>query len=151
MSTSRFVRLALVLVWVAVVCTPLVVFGFDDAVLADTQADQAIEDYGVSGQGVTVAILDRGIDWSHPDFVKPDGTTRIRWLLDMSGQSLCSSDDPTPVEYNEVDINLALANARRKGVRIGQWRVIRPVRCAKAQAGSKSKKKVSPVWSAVNV
>ena len=34
------------------------------------RADQAIEKYGVSGKGVIVAILDRGIDWTHPDFIR---------------------------------------------------------------------------------
>jgi hypothetical protein len=69
----------------------------------ETRADDAEAPYGVTGKGVTVAILDRGIDWRHPDFIKPDGTTRINWLLDMS------PDNPSPVEYSEAQINAALA------------------------------------------
>jgi minor extracellular serine protease Vpr len=61
-----------------------------------------------TGKGVIVAILDRGIDWRHPDFIKPDGTTRIKWLLDMTGQNLCDGSIAAQ-EYSEAQINAALA------------------------------------------
>jgi hypothetical protein len=44
----------------------------------------AIAKYGVSGTGVVVAILDRGIDWTNNDFRNPDGTTRIAAILDLT-------------------------------------------------------------------
>ena len=81
---------------------------FDDVARTQTRADQAIQKYGVSGKGVTVAILDRGIDWTHPDFIRPDGKTRIKWLLDMTGQNQCEGS-PAPIEYTEAQINAALA------------------------------------------
>jgi subtilisin family serine protease len=37
-----------------------------------------------TGNGVVMAFLDSGIEWSHPDFQKSDGTTRIRWLWDQN-------------------------------------------------------------------
>ncbi|GMU23640.1 MAG: hypothetical protein AMXMBFR13_37180 [Phycisphaerae bacterium] len=82
-----------------------------DQVRLETQTDAAVGKYNVSGEGVIVAILDRGIDWRHPDFINPDGTTRIKWLLDMSnaGPNPCDPGDPPPVEYSEADINDALA------------------------------------------
>lgn len=76
----------------------------------ETRTDQAVQDYGVTGHGVTIAILDRGIDWGHPDFLHSDGTTRIRYALDMSGQNGCADTNPDPVEYSEAEINAALAN-----------------------------------------
>jgi len=79
-----------------------------DQVRIVTRTNEAVEAFGVSGAGVTVAILDRGIDWSHPDFIKPDGTTRIKWLLDMTGYSLCDPGNPTAIEYTEAQINDAL-------------------------------------------
>lgn len=38
----------------------------------------------LSGQGVLVAVIDSGIDYFHPDFRNPDGTTRIKWLWDQT-------------------------------------------------------------------
>jgi minor extracellular serine protease Vpr len=80
----------------------------DSGVAAATQADQAVAKYGFTGRGVIVAIIDRGIDYTHPDFLNPDGTTRIKFMLDMSGQNLCDPNNPQPVEYSEADINQAL-------------------------------------------
>jgi minor extracellular serine protease Vpr len=69
----------------------------------ETGANAAEAKYGSTGAGATVVIMDRGIDWDHPDFIKPDGTTRIKWLYDMS------PEHPSPIEYSEVQINAALA------------------------------------------
>lgn len=84
----------------------------DDVTRVETRADLAAQRYGVTGAGVVVAILDRGIDWRHPDFIKPDGNTRIKFLLDMTGPTgYYYCDDPArpvAVEYTEADINAAL-------------------------------------------
>ncbi len=69
----------------------------------ETGANAAEAKYGATGAGATVVIMDRGIDWDHPDFIKPDGTTRIKWLYDMS------PEHPAPVEYSEAQINAALS------------------------------------------
>ena len=42
------------------------------------------ETYNLFGKGVLVAIIDSGIDYSHPDFRNEDGTTRIEALWDQS-------------------------------------------------------------------
>ena len=46
--------------------------------------DRAVAALGVSGAGVIVAILDRGIDWESNDFRNADGTTRIAYIFDLS-------------------------------------------------------------------
>jgi minor extracellular serine protease Vpr len=74
----------------------------------ETRADQAESLYGVSGAGVTVVVLDRGITIQNRDFRNPDGTTRIKWMLDMSGSNWCAAGNPAPVEYSEAEINAAL-------------------------------------------
>ena len=56
----------------------------DTGVNKATQNDAAFAKYGLTGKGVIVAILDRGIDYTHPDFRNPDGTTRIKMMWDMS-------------------------------------------------------------------
>ncbi len=84
----------------------------DQLVNQDTQAGAGAAKYGLSGAGVIVAILDRGLDYRHPDFRNPDGSTRIRWMLDMSGQQNCNADGagtPAPVEYSQAQIDTALA------------------------------------------
>jgi len=63
----------------------------------------------LSGKGVLVAVIDSGIDYTHPDFRNDDGTTRIAALWDQS------SAFGTPPEgyqvgtlFSEEQINLAL-------------------------------------------
>ncbi|NNE04358.1 MAG: S8 family serine peptidase [Xanthomonadales bacterium] len=79
-----------------------------DLVRVETGADQVFSDLGITGKDVVVAVLDRGIDWSHPDFINEDGTTRIKWMLDQSGFNLCDPANPQAIEYSEADINQAL-------------------------------------------
>lgn len=45
--------------------------------------------HGLTGKGVLVAVIDSGIDYTHPDFRNEDGTTRITALWDQTvgGQS----------------------------------------------------------------
>lgn len=40
----------------------------------------------LTGEGVLVACIDSGIDYSHPDFRKPDGSSRILRLWDQTIQ-----------------------------------------------------------------
>jgi subtilisin family serine protease len=82
----------------------------DTVVNTDTQANLAFAKYGTTGKGVIVAIMDRGIDYTHPDFRNADGTTRIKMMWDMSAQSLCDSGNPAPIVYTEAQINAALAS-----------------------------------------
>ena len=66
---------------------------------------------------MTIVIFDRGIDWRNPDFRNPDGTTRIKAALDMSGQNWCTDGNPAPTEYTQDDINAALAGTKQIGLR----------------------------------
>ena len=50
--------------------------------------------YNLSGQGVLVAIIDSGIDYTHPDFNNPDGTSRIIAIF----------DETTGREYTKAEI-----------------------------------------------
>jgi len=50
---------------------PTSVFALDGA-REETRTDEAFMEFGVTGNGVTVAVLDRGIAWDHPDFMSGD-------------------------------------------------------------------------------
>jgi Subtilase family. len=43
-----------------------------------------IQPYNLFGGGVLIAVIDSGIDYSHPDFRNEDGTTRIEALWDQT-------------------------------------------------------------------
>nr|WP_295680158.1 S8 family serine peptidase [uncultured Lachnoclostridium sp.] len=69
--------------------------------------------FNLEGEGVIVAVIDSGIDYSHPDFRKEDGKTRIIGIWD---QTIPATEDRKPPEgfvegtlYTEEDINAALA------------------------------------------
>ncbi|MDX2417613.1 MAG: S8 family serine peptidase [Xanthomonadales bacterium] len=90
--------------------------GLNDA-RVETRTNDAVNEFGVTGKGVTIAVLDRGIAWRHPDFINPDGTTRIYKMLDLSGQNLCNGNNPDAVEYSREQLNNALLNGTDLGMR----------------------------------
>lgn len=54
---------------------------------------------GLTGEGVYIAIIDSGIDYTLPIFRYEDGTTKIDWLMDQGKQT----------EYSRGEINESLA------------------------------------------
>lgn len=54
---------------------------------------------GYDGSGVSIAVLDDGIDFHHPDFINPDGTTRVKFLWDQNATS--GGTLPFPYEYGQ--------------------------------------------------
>lgn len=63
----------------------------------------------LAGRGVLVAVLDSGADYRHPEFRKPDGTTRIRALWDQTVQGRPPAGYHLGTEYTEEQLNEALS------------------------------------------
>lgn len=63
--------------------------------------------FSLSGKGVLVGIIDSGIDYANPDFIREDGSTRIRALWDQSIPGNPPAGYALGSEYTE-EINRAL-------------------------------------------
>ena len=64
--------------------------------------------FALRGNGVLVGIIDSGIDYTHPDFRNPDGTTRIAFLWDQSIDGAPPEGFLYGTEYTAEQINAAL-------------------------------------------
>lgn len=100
----------------------LIVFNVfaDDLVRTETGVDSVQAVYGLDGSRVIIAVLDRGIDYEHPDFLNDDSTTRILGIYDMLDPT--GANDPNNpygigTLYTETDINNALASGVRLATR----------------------------------
>jgi minor extracellular serine protease Vpr len=82
-----------------------------DMARVETRVDDAVARFGVTGKGVLVAVMDRGIDWANNDFRNADGTTRIKYIFDLTDNA-GASDPNNPYGYGTIytedDINSAL-------------------------------------------
>lgn len=61
------------------------------------------------GQGVLVAVIDSGIDYSHPDFRNEDGTSRISVLWDQTKPGAPPQGYDQGTLYTREQINEALS------------------------------------------
>ncbi|MFO1327650.1 MAG: S8 family serine peptidase [Rubrivivax sp.] len=92
----------------------------DPLVDQETRAASGRSTYGVTGKGVAVAVFDRGIDYTHPDFRHADGSTRIAYILDLTDSSGASAPGNTAgigTLYTAAQINAALSAGTRLATR----------------------------------
>lgn len=66
--------------------------------------------FGLSGEGVLIAILDSGINYTHPDFINEDGTSRILYMWDQTVPGNPPEGFTEGSEYTNFQINDALQN-----------------------------------------
>ncbi|HWR23204.1 MAG TPA: S8 family peptidase [Feifaniaceae bacterium] len=64
--------------------------------------------FALRGNGILIGMIDSGIDYTHPDFRNPDGTTRIAFLWDQSINGAPPEGFLYGTEYTAAEINAAL-------------------------------------------
>jgi hypothetical protein len=108
MRLKKFIGASLLLMLCLSLTLPLRAM---DMARMETRTDLAVATFGVTGQGIIVALLDRGIDWKNNDFRNNDGTTRIKYIFDLTDNT--GASDPGNIYgrgtiYTEAQINAAL-------------------------------------------
>ena len=79
----------------------------------ETNLNSVYDLYGLSGENVLIVMIDRGIDYSHPDFIDENGETRLAYIYDMIDPS--GANDPNNpygvgTIFTASEINTALEN-----------------------------------------
>lgn len=80
---------------------------------SEMNLNQVYSQFGLSGDGSLVVILDRGIDYRHPDFIDANGNTRIAYIFDLiddSGANAPNNSYGAGTIYDAAQINNALDN-----------------------------------------
>ncbi len=93
--------------WLAasfLILVPAAALALDEA-RALVGVEKARADHGVTGRGVVVAIIDRGIDAAHPGFQRADGSTRLLAMLDLT------SDKGAKAEGNRYGVGTIIRKA----------------------------------------
>lgn len=65
-------------------------------------------DFNLTGEGVIIAVIDSGIDYTHPDFINEDGTSRIFYMWDQTVTGKPPEGFTHGAEYDNAMINEAL-------------------------------------------
>ena len=77
----------------------------------EVRSQQTATTYGATGKGVIFGNVDTGLDITHPDFRKADGTTRVKFLW-RQDDGCVGTPPPPPYDfgclYTEAQINASL-------------------------------------------
>jgi len=80
---------------------------------AEVNLDEVYTQFGLSGDGVLIVMIDRGIDYTHPDFIDENGNTRLAYIYDMvdpTGANDPSNPYGVGTIHNHDAINTSLIN-----------------------------------------
>ena len=96
-----------------------------DSAVVRHQADQVHTGFGgldtaYTGKGVIVGIVDQGIDFNHPDFKNPDGSTRVLryWDHTVNGPNI-PSEYGFGCVWNNADIDAGICTSLEVGTAHG--------------------------------
>lgn len=97
--------------------------------------NRTLPNLGLGGDRVLIGIVDTGIDYTHPAFLNPDGTTKIVSIWDQTINDVeCSNNYKYGCIYSKDEINEALASENPFSIvptsdRIGQGTMLAGVAC----------------------
>ena len=69
--------------------------------------------FSLFGRGILIAVLDSGIDYTHPEFRNPDGSTCILAIWDQTGNGNPPEGFDLGTEYSREEINEALMGSEK--------------------------------------
>lgn len=75
-------------------------------------AVQSPAEYNLTGAGTLIGIIDSGIDYTHPDFCRQDGSSRILYIWDQTVDGSPPDGFRQGTEYNNQQLNRALASTQ---------------------------------------
>jgi len=76
----------------------------------EVNLDQVYAQYDLNGENVVVVIIDRGIDYRHPDFLDENGNTRVAYIYDMIDPTGAGNPYGVGTIFNRTEIDAALDN-----------------------------------------
>ncbi|MEM7086651.1 MAG: S8 family peptidase [Bacteroidota bacterium] len=76
----------------------------------EVNLDEVYAQYNLSGENVVVVIIDRGIDYRHPDFLDENGNTRLAYIYDMLDQTGAGNPYGVGTIFTQAEIDAALDN-----------------------------------------
>ncbi len=92
---------------------PTLFTGITDTISQAKGEGMRPQDFGLSGQGVLVAVIDTGIAYAHPAFLGQDGTPRIVSIWDQTlEQGPCPEGFSYGTEYCKEDFTRALQDVQ---------------------------------------
>lgn len=108
--------------------------------------------FGLLGRGTIAAVIDSGIDYTHPDFRKEDGTTRILALWDQTIEGEPPAGFFEGTEFSRQRINEALASSRPFSIVpsrdfLGHGTAVAGIAAGSGRSSSGENKGVAPLCS----
>lgn len=79
-------------------------------------------EFNLRGRGVLIGIIDSGIDYMHPDFRNPDGTTRIAHLWDQSLSGTPPEGFTRGALLNAITISTSYFNKATEIMNLSPWK-----------------------------
>jgi subtilisin family serine protease len=105
--------------------------------------------YNLTGRGTAIGIIDSGIDITHPDFRKDDGTSRISYIWDQSAVGKVPQGFAKGAEYTNEEINAALSSNNPITIsaftdQVGHGTAVAGVACGNGRQSNGREKGIAP-------